>query len=260
MGGIRATGLCGVLCVVMAVGCGRVGFDAVPTGDSSDPGGDDTGSGDTGSGLALVETTSVWSPSMVTTQPLTLPTAPAVGSLVVVSVSTSFQVVTAVSDNAGNAYIGAPSNPTQNSQTYCNVFVFYARVVATTSGFTTSVTVQSSDYVTLAIHVLDGADANAPLAGDMRNAGNGSSPACGPVQSDVEGSVYLATLCHNTTLTTTFGAGFQITEAPTESGNNNSALATAFKLGAAVPTTMTASLSQNDNWQVILAAFRSPSS
>lgn len=249
MGGVAN---CGLLCAVIAVGCGRYGFDTSIIGS-------DAGGRDAGSGLALVQTTSTWSPSMVSTQPLALPTAPAVGSLVAVSVSTSFQVVTAVSDNAGNAYLGVPSNPTQNSPIYCNVFVFYARVDATTSGFTTSVTVQNPDYVTVAIHVIDGADPVAPLAADMRNAGNSSSPACGPVQSDVDGSGYLATLCHNTTVTTTFGTGFQITEAPTESGSNNSALVTAFKLGDAQPTTITASLSANDDWQVILAAFRSSS-
>ena len=245
----------GALIAGLALGCGRVGFDSVSSDDGADFAPVDGNDAPAANAIGLAQTASTWSTAMVVTQPLTLSPAPEAKSLVVVSVSTSFQVVTSVTDNAGNTYVGVPSNPTQNSPTYCNIFVYYARDIATTPSFTTSVTVASADHVSVAIHVFTAADQSAALADDLRNSGNGSAPTCGPVQSDEAGSAYVATLCHNSDRTTTFGAGFQATEAPTESGNNNSALATAYKLGDATPTTASATLSANDDWQVILAAF-----
>jgi hypothetical protein len=141
-----------------------------------------------------------------------------------------------------------------NSSTYCNIFVYYARDIVTTPGFAVTVNAPS-DHITLALFEVAGADPASPLAADLLQSGTSATPSCGPIAGQVAGSLYLATLCHNGTETTTVGSGFQLLQAPTESGSNNSALATAYKIGDAAPTSVSATLSSSDGWQLLLAAF-----
>jgi hypothetical protein len=163
--------------------------------------------------VRLVNSASAWSTATVSSQPVALASDPIAGNLLVVSISTSFEVPTSVTDNAGNAYVRAPSTPTMNSSVYCNLFVHYARDIATTAGFVTTVS-GPSDHISVAVHELAGANPLLPLAADLLQSGNGTPPGCGPIQSDVDGSLYIAALCHNSTQTTTVGSGFAILEAP----------------------------------------------
>lgn len=207
-------------------------------------------------GVALVQSTNGWSSSRVSSQSVTLGTAPTSGNLVIVAVSTSFTAPVSVTDNAGNTYRGISSNPTANSPTYCNILVYYASNVVTTDGFTTTVTIASStDYLSVVVLEVAGADPVAPLAVDTTNAAMSASPTVGPIQSARDGSLYFALLCHNATRTTSMGSGFQLLEVPTEAGSTNSALVSAYKLGDAVPTTADATMSGSDYWQMMLAAF-----
>jgi hypothetical protein len=223
------------------LGCGRLEFE--PLAD---------GSGVTG--VTVVQTASQWTPAMVATQSITL--TPTAGNLLVLAISNSFDVPMSVVDNAGNTYVGVPSNPTANDPVYCNISVYYATNIAAVADQTIVVTSTSTDYVSLAVHEIAGADPQAPFVADLRTNGMSAMPTGGPIESDADGTLYFATLCHNQTRTTSFSPDYQVLEVPTEAGSMNSALVTAYKLGDAAVTTTSATLSSSDNWQVILAAFR----
>jgi hypothetical protein len=175
---------------------------------------------------------------------------------VIVAVSTSFTAPVSVTDNAGNTYQGISSNPTANSPTYCNILIYYAPNIMTVDGFTATVTTGAgTDYLSVVVLEVAGADPVDPLADDATNAAMSALPMVGPIQSARDGSLYFALLCHNATRTTSMGAGFQLLEVPTEAGSTNSAMVTAYRLGDAVPTTADAMMSGADYWQMMLAAF-----
>jgi len=212
--------------------------------------------GDSGApaSVTLVQSAGAWDTSSVLRRSASFDTPPTAGNTIVVSISTSFQVVTRVTDTAGNAYVGVPSNPTMNSPTYCNTFVYYASDIVTAPDLTVNVVAENPDRLTFAVHELSRGDASGPLAGDIRCSDNGPIPSCGPPPLSTTPTAHLATLCHNRTRTTTFDAPFLIAQAPTESGDDNSALVTAFAPGASVEAR--AMLSSSDDWQMILTAFR----
>lgn len=249
LGGTLKRLVAGLLLIAITVsGCGRIGFDSLDKGAD--------GAGETTARIALVQSTAGWSSSRVTSRSVTLNTAPKMGDLMIVAVSTSFTIPVSVTDSAGNTYQGVSSNPTANSDPYCNILLYYARNVTTTDTFTATVTTgPGNDYLSVVVLEVAGTDPVAPLADNVRSAGMNASPMAGPIQSARDEALYFALLCHNGTRTTTMGPGYQVLEIPTEAGATNSAIVTAYKLGDAHPTDVNAMMSGADSWQMMLAAF-----
>lgn len=195
---------------------------------------------------------------------------PVAGDLIVVSVASYNQTVSNVTDNAGNTYTGLDINPVKpNNDQNVYLYMFYAKDILTAANFyILANTSGGPNEISAAMHEYAGADKISPL--DQRNsyanpyAGRSQYPTSNSVTTTISGEAYVGAMTHEdslgcgTSVTTVAGTTYTLRQVQpaSEEACSHQPLVTEDKIGPAQTTAATYTLSGNDYWAAIIAAFK----